>query len=605
METPTDTIAAVPLELRECPQWVVWRYEKRDDKPTKILYDPRTIRRAKANDRATWATFDEALEAFTESGLVDGLGFVFSTDDPYVGVDLDDCRNLERGELHPAAADIVARLDSYTEVSPSGTGVHVIVRGALTGSRNRTGKTAWGGEFEVYDRARFFCMTGDVFVDRPVIERPDELASLEAAMFPATEPLSVPVETLDDDQVLARAGAAKNADKFTRLWAGDTSGYGSASEADLALLSVLAFWTRDTDLLDRLFRRSGLMRDKWERGDYRHKTLARAVETVTAAPTTPTSATNGDRPKLRFRSLAEVVADIPEEPEWVVPGFIAPSTETLLVGPPKVGKSTLLFRLLAGLEGNGRALGLEVRKVSYLLLTEESPFTLQEKMFDFDLRGRGGEALLYQEARTATWVEVVQESVSRCKEKGHELLIVDTFSRWAGMGGEAENSAGSVQEAWKPFAIAKEAGLATTVLHHTRKSGGRHGEGIRGSNAIAALPDILLELARTGGEDDTARVLNANSRYRSTPDALGLSFTGDDYQVTSDVSTLRLTRRQQDVLEALADGPLTRQEIADRLDVGISAAIRHIERLVEVGRIYHTGDGQHESPYRYHRVEES
>ena len=78
-------------------------------------------------------------------------------------------------------------------------------------------------------------MTGSVFVDRPVSERADELAELEAAMFPrsAAEPITVPGWTLDDDQVLARARAAKNADKFTRLWAGDTSGYGSASEADL------------------------------------------------------------------------------------------------------------------------------------------------------------------------------------------------------------------------------------------------------------------------------------------------------------------------------------------------------------------------------------
>ena len=116
-------------------------------------------------------------------------------------------------------------------------------------------------------------MTGSVFVDRPVSERADELAELEAAMFPrsATEPITVPVETLDDDQVLARARAAKNADKFTRLWAGDTSGYGSASEADLAAVGAGVLDPRHRPA-DRLFRRSGLMRDKWERGDYWHST---------------------------------------------------------------------------------------------------------------------------------------------------------------------------------------------------------------------------------------------------------------------------------------------------------------------------------------------
>ena len=134
-------MAAVPMELRERPGgWCGATRTGTTSQPR--FYDPRTICRAKANDPATWATFDQALEAYTESELVDGLGSWFSPDDPYVGVDLDDCRDLETGELHSAAADIVAgRLDSYTEVSPSGTGVHIFVRGALTGSRNRTGKT--------------------------------------------------------------------------------------------------------------------------------------------------------------------------------------------------------------------------------------------------------------------------------------------------------------------------------------------------------------------------------------------------------------------------------------------------------------------------------
>ena len=254
------------------PQWVVCTYENRDDKPAKFSTTRTFLRRAKANDPATWATFDQALES-VRIGVGRRAGFVFSPDDPYVGVDLDDCRDLETGELHPAAADIVAKARQLHR--------GVAVRHGRPHLRAwRTDRLAqpdrqdsWGGEFEIYDRGRYFCMTGSVFVDRPVSERADELAELEAAMFPrsAAEPITVPVETLDDDQVLARARAAKNADKFTRLWAGDTSGYGSASEADLAL-SVLAFWTRDTDQLDRLFRRSGLMRDKWERGDYRHST---------------------------------------------------------------------------------------------------------------------------------------------------------------------------------------------------------------------------------------------------------------------------------------------------------------------------------------------
>src|SRR5207302_522329 len=71
---------------------------------------------------------------------------------------------------------------------------------------------------------------------------------------------------LTDDEILCRARTAANGDKFRRLWGGDTGGYVSPSEADLSLCSLLAFWTGpDAERIDRLFRKSGLMREKWTR----------------------------------------------------------------------------------------------------------------------------------------------------------------------------------------------------------------------------------------------------------------------------------------------------------------------------------------------------
>lgn len=151
----------IPKALRERPNWVVWKRERRDGKWTKVPYRAvdggRT--RASTDDPQTWGTFEQAIACAAQ---VQGIGYVFSVGDPFCGVDLDACRDPTTGKVHPAAAKIVMEFDAYTEISPSGTGLHVIVRMTLTsGEGRRTPRTPWGGELEMYSRGRFFTMTGN------------------------------------------------------------------------------------------------------------------------------------------------------------------------------------------------------------------------------------------------------------------------------------------------------------------------------------------------------------------------------------------------------------------------------------------------------------
>ena len=143
----------IPEELKARPQWVNWKLEERNGVLTKVPYTPRTGRKASSTDLLTWGTFAEALSAL-QSGHYDGIGFVFSSGDPYCGIDLDGCRNPETGELARWAKEVVDDLDGHAEVSPTGRGVHVIVRGK-TPNRRR-------GKIEVYSSRRFFAMTGKV-----------------------------------------------------------------------------------------------------------------------------------------------------------------------------------------------------------------------------------------------------------------------------------------------------------------------------------------------------------------------------------------------------------------------------------------------------------
>lgn len=147
-------IENIPAELRIHAQWVGWRAEMRpgQKKPTKVPYSIRTGRRASSTDRTTWCTFVEAVAALDE---YTGIGFVFSADDPYAGMDIDDCRNPETGEIAAWAQDIIDRLNSYTEISPSGTGVKIIVRATKRGTASRKAP-----HFEMYDRDRYFTITG-------------------------------------------------------------------------------------------------------------------------------------------------------------------------------------------------------------------------------------------------------------------------------------------------------------------------------------------------------------------------------------------------------------------------------------------------------------
>ena len=142
----------IPDELKVRPQWANWTYARAGEKWTKHPYNPRTGRKATSTNLTTWSTFEDVFRAY-DAGGYGGVGFVFCSADPYVGVDLDRCVNPETGEVETWAVQVIEGLDSYTEISPSGTGVHIIARGKIPNSGRR-------GPLEMYHQDRFFCVTG-------------------------------------------------------------------------------------------------------------------------------------------------------------------------------------------------------------------------------------------------------------------------------------------------------------------------------------------------------------------------------------------------------------------------------------------------------------
>lgn len=255
----------IPHEMRIYPQWVVWRYEDTDSKkPTKVPYSAKTGHLASVTDPNTWAGFDECVNAMS-SGWYAGIGFVLTENDPYSFIDLDDTKGDQTALYRQIK--IFNEFNSYAERSPSGSGLHIIVKGTIPSGRRRS-------FIEVYSSLRYMTMTGDVYRNAPINDCNELLNVLWGQMGQGSVAvahyagLAEAKET--DEQVYNRAVAAANGDKFAELYAGKWEGmYASQSEADFALVDIIAFYTQNRAQISRMFRASGLgQRDKAKRDDY-------------------------------------------------------------------------------------------------------------------------------------------------------------------------------------------------------------------------------------------------------------------------------------------------------------------------------------------------
>jgi len=579
-------IDAIPGELRDRPQWVTWRLEQRDGKPTKVPYRADGKGRADATDPSTWAPFGDALAAITRLAM-DGFGYVFSADDPCTGVDLDNC--LSGGTLHPAAAELVAKLDSYTEVSPSGTGVKIIVRASKNGNtRCRTSKTPWGGMLEAYDQNRFFALTGNLFTGsrvgwevaarvQPSLRKEtlswshQMAAGLRAAALPGLMPLDdrqqpvddlfseyLPAEDLAggtreplpvdlaDQEILDLASNASNGADFEALWQGNLNGHGSQSEADLDLCGRLAFYTgRDPGRIDRMFRASGLMREKWERDDYRERTIEKAISgcsdtysptgvsrSETPAETPPFSdsalpegnasvggvstfpplrgetppAETVPRTTVEFSfSTAEQFAAVEEESSEVLLGggenvaMVAGGTG-ISFGDGGAGKSTLELDKALHLVTGKTWLGLRVpRKLRVLIVENDGPRgpfrkKIRKKLASWDGSDPEGRLHVLREP----WGEVNvaleehrQQLAAYIREHEIDLLLAGPIVSLGMIGGGTPDEVAAFEDHLRRLRALLERPLAIWLIHH---------ENMRGqiSGAWTRVPDTLVHVTATG-----------------------------------------------------------------------------------------------------------
>lgn len=269
-----ELLVNFPECLRVLPQWVMWKYIVRDGKETKAPFQVDGSP-ASSTDTSTWTTLDRCL---TTEARFDGVGFVFT--EGVVGIDLDKCFD-EAGELNDVARATLAQVDSYTELSPSGKGLHIIVESDVLPQRKRDANKG----VECYANGRFFTVTGNVFQGRDAM-KPYDIMPWYRSIFGESKSVVAPAEIQtgylpDDETILRVMFNSKGGIKLRELYdVGNwqSNGYGSQSEADLSLTGALMFYCRNnTTVVNRLFHRSKLIRKKWDEkhgnGTYGEKTM--------------------------------------------------------------------------------------------------------------------------------------------------------------------------------------------------------------------------------------------------------------------------------------------------------------------------------------------
>ena len=590
-ERPTilDDLDNFPKELKVLPQWICWGW--RETSPdqgnfTKVPVNPVTGVNMNDKDRANWMTFPEAVGVARSGGFgISGVAFCFGDEDPYCGVDLDDCRDPATGTIKVGAWETIRELDSYTEVSPSGTGVKIWIRGMPP----RSGKR---GGVEMYDHRRMFTATGWHLEGTPVTVRSaqKELLALSRRVWPEGETgpdhgihdIPDPVSpALDDGQVLEKVRGSKSGAKFKRLWAGDLTDHdGDHSAADLALCGMLAFYTQDPVQIDRLFRQSKLMRPKWDerhRGDganYGEMTVERSLvgrkpedcwRGKEKATVTDGSRLRGtkDRPGIGERLLVgKAVAEGVEPPEMLVEGLIYEGLIHSWIAEGETGKSMLgLWASLRTAQGG--------RNVLYL--DQEGSLKNTADRLDGLMRSCGGDAALldrrfhYYQSPDVTLAE---ESLADLERVGREispaLVVFDSWADFLALEGLDENNSMDVTR-WVTKVVypLRDLGAAVLLLDHANKE--NKGKGGRGSTAKRNKMDASHKLIKA---EDFDRAHIGRVRFTVDKDRHGAVERSVVFRVGGDGTGKIVCHREGDARIRMTDLSLNEQKVLQALDQG-------------------------------------
>lgn len=609
--TTNELFGNIPPELKALPNWVVWKLTTRkgEDKPTKIPFNPTNGKAANTTNAATWGTFDQALKAYA-TGKYTGLGFVF-TNTPFTGIDLDHC--IENGTIAPWALEIVNDFSTYTEITPSDTGLHLIAKGTIPAAYKH-------GDTEMYTTGRYFTMTGNKLGATPsrCEDRQPELDAMYAKLnppkpAPAPRPAAIPLDKTDAE-LLEVAKNATNGAKFSALWAGnwESLGYTSQSEADQAFCNSLAFyWQRDATAIDRMFRQSGLMREKWERQDYRESTINNAInsnsDTYQPHRVTLRNVTNNaqkdEQPAKNWRetmiSHGELMQQEYAPLEFAIDGVAPCPGLVMFSGKKKLGKSWLVMQMARNKAKGEPFLGMNTTQSSVLYLAiEDGARRLQARQ-----RLQGGTELdlpityITSLANPLNTAHGKRDFIEMIKETDAAFIIIDTLKKAVtGMNGKwQEDSSGDSGDLFNWLHdITIEYNVTIVIVHHHGKARRTieerdAGFDARGSSAFGGATDANIALYRN--DDKTYDLLIEARDFDESEIRISFDKGGTfNWHYDGSASDARTEQSRQDVMKALqqigeADATMIADTIGKTLS-GVNMTLKGIRDDEDVRFIY-------------------
>ena len=362
-----------PQQLREQKQWVMWKLENKGDKKTKVPYR-NTAQLASSTDSTTWLTFEESLK-FLETEQFNGIGYVFNGG--VVGIDLDHC--FEGLVLKTWAQEIVNLFPSYIEVSPSGNGLHIFILcdADFKGAKAYIG----GGDIERYCKGRYFTVTGNIYGDYNTIKsyEPEYFLNWHQSLIKEEPKVELPLEPTkarlpEDKRILEVMFSSRNGEKLKDLYEGNWEKHfkkeeeKSQSEADLSFIGALMFFCcNDTVAVDRIFRSSGLMREKWNRRDIRDGLFEKAYSLETMKWELPE-----EKEERKIFHINEVLDMNEKEQPFLLKGMIVEGSVNALTADSGKGKSLVALKMVESIAKGDKFLGeFETKKAKTLIVDLE------------------------------------------------------------------------------------------------------------------------------------------------------------------------------------------------------------------------------------------